>query len=106
MENTTLQETETIIATKNQELKLIEGKFTKSEAFSILNDIVDAKINFHKIQRLSKTEGNIKDKCVYDNSRIVELTKDKEATKAFLKSLEANNRNIKIASTITITVEE
>ncbi|MFK8059776.1 MAG: hypothetical protein AB8B78_06745 [Polaribacter sp.] len=102
METTVLNPTET----KTQTLKLIEGKFTKSEAFSIINDVADVKINFHKIQRLTKTEGNIEDACVYDNSRINELIKDKEEAKAFLRSLESYGCNIKIESTVTITVEE
>ena len=83
--NTTLQATET----KKQTVKLIDGCFTKKEALSILNSVLDVKINFHKVQRLSKTEGNINDACVYDNSRIIELLADKKLSKEFLKSLES-----------------
>jgi hypothetical protein len=92
--------------TKQQTLKLIEGTFTKGEALNIINNVVDVKINFHKIQRLSKTEGNINDECVYDNSRITELMADKKETKAFLRALESKGQNIKISSTVTITLEE
>jgi Na+/H+ antiporter NhaB len=94
------------VEVKTQSLKLIEGEFTKSEALSIVNNVVDVKVNFHKIQRLSKTEGNINDACTYDNSRITELLRDKEEVKAFLRSLESKGCNIKISSTVTITVEE
>ncbi|WP_299670939.1 hypothetical protein [uncultured Polaribacter sp.] len=106
MENATLQVSEKMNESLEQQLKLIEGKFTKREALSIINNVVDVKINFHKLQRLSKTEGNMNDACVYDNSRITELISDKAAMKAFLSSLESNGYNIKISSTIHISVEK
>jgi hypothetical protein len=105
MNNTILQAPKATNQTLDQQLKLIEGSFTKSEALSIINNVVDVKINFHKLQRLSKTEGNLHDKCAYDNSRITELIEDKTAIKAFLSSLEAKGCTIKIASTINISVE-
>lgn len=106
METSILQVSKNMNQTEDQQLKLIEGKFTKFEALDILNNIVDVKINFHKLQRLSKTEGNINNNCKYDNSRIKELIEGKEITKAFLKSLENNACNIKISSTIHISIEE
>jgi|TARA_B110000238_G_scaffold163717_1_gene178385 hypothetical protein len=101
MKNATLE----VSGTVEQQLKLIEGKFSKREALNIINNVVDVKINFHKLQRLSRTEGNIKDECTFDTSRIIELINDKAHMKAFLTSLEANGRNIKISSTIHISVE-
>lgn len=92
--------------TKQKSVQLIEGTFTKGEALNIINDVLNVKINFHKIQRLSKTEGNINDACLYDNSRIKELVIDKKETKAFLRALESKGQNIKISSTINITLEE
>lgn len=106
METAILQVSKSMNQTAQQQLKLIEGKFTKLEALDIINNVVDVKINFHKLQRLSKTEGNINDNCKYDNSRIKELKEDKEITKAFLRSLENNACNIKISSTIHISIEE
>ena len=102
MNNATLNMTDT----KKQTLKLIDGTFTKREALNIINNVVDVKINFHKIQRLSRTEGNINDECVYDNSRINELMADKKETKAFLRNLESKGQNIKISSTVTISIEK
>ncbi|WP_296637517.1 hypothetical protein [Polaribacter sp.] len=92
--------------TKQKSIQLIEGTFTKGEALNIINDVLNVKINFHKIQRLSKTEGNINDECLYDNSRITELMTDKKIGKAFLRALESKGQNIKISSTINITLEE
>ncbi|PQJ78882.1 hypothetical protein [Polaribacter porphyrae] len=94
------------VNTKEQTLKLIEGTFTKREALNIINNVVDVKINFHKVHRLSIQEGNENDECTFDNSRIKELMTHKKDTKAFLRALESNGQNIKISSTITISLEE
>jgi hypothetical protein len=106
MENTTIQPSEignTVLLDK--QLKLIEGTFSKREALDIISNVVDVKINFHKLERLSKREGNVNDACTYDNTRITELINDRLDIKAFLTSLEANGCNIKISSTIHISVE-
>ena len=89
-----------------QTLKLIEGTFTKREALNIINSVVDVKINFHKVHRLSIQEGNENDECKFDNSRIQELMESKKETKAFLRALEIKGQNIKITSTVTISLEE
>lgn len=106
MNNLTAEATKKSSKKTNQQLKLIDGKFTKREAINIINNVVDVKLNFHKLQRLSRTEGNINDACEYDNSRIAELIDDRADLKAFLKALKTNDCNIKISSTIHITVEE
>jgi hypothetical protein len=106
MKNTTIQPAEVVdTVIMKQHLKLIEGSFSKREALDIIGNIVAVKINFHKLERLSKTEGNINDSCTYDNTRITELIKDKADIKAFLSSLDVNGCNIKISSTIAISVE-
>ncbi len=106
MANATLEALEVMNETTGKQLKLIDGKFTKREVLNIIGDVVNLKINFHKLQRLSRTEGNINDECTYDNSRITELITDKTAMKAFLNSLENNGRNIKVSSTIHISIED
>ena len=106
MENKAMQVRDTKPERLKKQLKLIEGKFTKREALNVINNVLDVKINFHKLQRLSKREGNEKSDCVYDNSRIFELLEDKESIKSFLVSLEDSGCTIKISSTIHITVED
>ena len=93
-------------AITNQDVKLIEGYFTLSEARDIINSILDVKINFHKLQRLSRTEGNENDACEYDNSRINELISAKHNTKEFLNDNKFLGKKIKIESTITIQIED
>ena len=89
----------------SQKIKLIEGSFTVAEAADIVNSVLNIKINFHKLQRLSKTEHNIADTCEYDNDRIYELIADKTKAKAFFKDLRNENKTLRIQSTIQIDVE-
>ncbi|TNJ44675.1 hypothetical protein KFZ70_01455 [Tamlana fucoidanivorans] len=92
--------------TLQHSVKLIDGCFTNAEARDILSEILDVKINFHKLQRLSKTEGNINDACEFDNSRIIELIDSKQDTKTFLSDPKWNGKTLKIESTVTITVTD
>jgi hypothetical protein len=106
MKNTTTEPTPIKEIEMQQQLKLIDGKFTKSEALDIVNSVVDVKVNFHKLQRWSINEGNIKDECTYDNTRILELIADKMSCKEFLSSFSGSDASIKITSTIHISVEK
>ena len=90
----------------DQEIKLIEGTFTASEATDIVNAVLDAKINFHKLQRLSRTEGNASDICSYDNGRINQLIEAKYDAKAYFKDARLKGKKLTIESIITIKVEE
>ncbi|AUP78603.1 hypothetical protein [Flavivirga eckloniae] len=98
MKSTTATKTE-------QKINLIDGYFTISEAADIINSILTVKINFHKLQRLSKTEGNEKNKCEYDNSRIDELINEQQTAKAFFKNVGNLGKKLKINSTIHMTLE-
>ncbi|GAA4886516.1 hypothetical protein GCM10023311_07090 [Flaviramulus aquimarinus] len=90
----------------DQEIKLIDGCFTPAEASDIINSILDVKINFHKIQRLSKTEGNANDICEYDNSRILELIDAKHDAKSYFNDARLKGKKLKIESIVTIRVED
>ena len=66
-----------------KEVKLIEGRLNKEEVLNILNNVMDVKINFHKLQRLSKKSVDIADENMFDNTRILELVSDKNKVKDF-----------------------
>ena len=71
---------ETLEQTKTtQKIDLINGVFTASEASDIINSVLKVKINFHKFQRLSITEGNENEEYKYDNGRITELMNEQIA---------------------------
>jgi len=98
---------ETLKNTKTeQKINLINGCFTVSEASDIVSDILKVKINFHKLQSLSITEGNINDPCEYDNTRINELLKSQQTTKEFFKDARLSGKKLKINSVIQISIED
>lgn len=98
------------IATKeinlDQEIKLIDGSFSASNASDIINAVLDVKINFHKLQRLSRKEGNTNDVCEFDNERIIELIDAKQDAKAYFNNARLKGKKLKLESIITIQIEE
>ena len=57
-----------------KKITLIDNSFTKSELRFLLSELIDTKINFHKLHRLSSWEANHKADTSYDDNRIKELT--------------------------------
>ena len=89
-----------------QKINLIDGYFTPTEAQDVLMALLDEKINFHKIKRLSITEGNIESECHYDNTRIDQLIKEKQIAKDFFDQVRASGAQFEINSTIEIKVKQ
>lgn len=87
---------------KQQNIDLVDGTFNVSDAADIINDILDVKINYHKIKRLSITEGNINDLCEYDTGRINELIESKEKAKLFFNDLRQSGKKLRINGIISI----
>ena len=79
-----------------QKIQLVEGKFTPSEAFDVMNDLIDVKINFHKLQRLGLCERNENANVVYPNDRIAELKNEKMIAKDFIKMARAKGYKLRI----------
>lgn len=86
-----------------KKINLIEGSFTASEASDILHGLLDKKINFHKLQRLGKTERDHSDACSFDNERIDELLAEKENLKVYFAAIRAKGVQLTINSTIEIS---
>lgn len=91
---------------KQQKINLIDGRYTASEASHIINSVLNVKINFHKLQRLSITEGNENDKCETDNGRISELMNEQAIAKEFFSQARLNGKKLKMSSTIHIEIED
>jgi hypothetical protein len=90
----------------NQKIDLINGNFTASEASHIINAVLKVKINFHKLQRLSITEGNEADTCEFDSGRIAELMNEQEIAKKFFSQARLEGKKLKMTSTIHIEIED
>ncbi len=91
---------------KSQKINLIDGFFTASEASDIINSVLKVKINFHKLHRLSITEGNEKDECTYDSNRIAELMSEQDIAKEFFSQARLEGKKLKMSSIIKIEIEE
>ncbi|TSE04099.1 MULTISPECIES: hypothetical protein [Aquimarina] len=89
-----------------QKISLIDGHFTASEAADIINSVLNVKINFHKLNRLSITEGNASDNCEYDSGRIDELLREQIIAKEFFAQARLEGKKLKMNSTIHISVED
>lgn len=88
-----------------QKVQLVEGQFTPAEALDVITALIDEKINFHKIQRLSTCEG---DECAdtsYCNERIQELMAEKERARSFIMSAKAEGFNVRINGNLDITFD-
>jgi hypothetical protein len=99
-------QTTDVLTMTDQKINLIDGVFTATEAGDILHAMLDKKINFHKLQRLSRTEGNIDDACEYDSERIIELLDEKGKLKSFLSDLRAEGGKLEIKSTVEIRIKK
>ncbi|WP_136480037.1 hypothetical protein [Cognatitamlana onchidii] len=89
-----------------QEIKLVDGMFNPSDAANIIDAILDIKINYHKLKRLSITEGNCNDPCEYDSGRINELIDAKLDAKSFFKDARKDMKKLKLYGTLSIKIEE
>lgn len=87
----------------DQQIRLVDGEFTPSEACDILKSLLDEKINFHKLQRLTIWEGNVNGNCSFPNNRIEELQSEKETVDEFIKAARQNGSMIKIKGILDIT---
>ena len=89
-----------------QKVQLVEGTFSPSEASDIITALIGEKINFHKLQRLSLTEGSSLANCSYADGRIKELLEEKKIAKEFLKLARNEKMNVKINGTLEISFDE
>ena len=103
METTLSKTSET---TTKQEVLLIDGLFNATEAADIIDAVLDVKINYHKLKRLSITEGNSEDICEYDNDRINELLNAKKTAREYFKNVRLNGGKLRVDSTISIAIEK
>ncbi len=85
-----------------QNVKLIEGNFTTSEAADILISMISKKINFHKLQRLSALEKYCDDDTLYLDDRIHQLKKAEEDVKELILHARDQGYQFKINGTVEI----
>lgn len=96
----------TTVETAKQNIQLVKGAFTASEAFDVINALIDEKINFHKIQRLQIWEGNHVCKTDHLDDRITELKQEKELARDFILKAKAKGSKLKINGILEITTAD
>lgn len=85
-----------------EKIRLVDGKFSPSQANDIIKSLIDTKINYHKLNRLSITEGNHNDNTPYENEMLNKLETEKEKLINIIKEAQIQNKNLKISSLINI----
>ena len=90
-----------------QKVQLVEGKFTPSEASDIISALIAEKINFHKLQRPGKSEGNTDADFEHpDNNRVKELEDERLIATEFLKIARKEGYNLRISGTLEISFDK
>ena len=89
-----------------QKIQLVDGTFTASETADVVLALLNEKINFHKLQRISWCEGEADADTKYPDSRIAELEKEKAVTKEFVAQVRHMGKKLRINGILEISVEE
>jgi hypothetical protein len=89
-----------------QNIQLVKGEFTPSDASYVIMSLIDEKINFHKIQRLQKWEGDHNGSTKELNDRISELEKEKEIAREFIAKIRKQTGKLKINGTLEISIAD
>lgn len=90
---------------KNYTLKLIDGKFTPSEASRVLMDLVSSKMHYHEMENFSSRERFNKD-APHSARRLKALKKLKEQLQKIFNAAAKNKMELIINSDIEIVIIE
>ena len=85
----------------NQELKLIDGEFSQTEAMEVLNNVFSSKIQFHQMKNFSSQIrfGKEDETSV---TRISQLKESLEIISQIIKEAKMGNGKIEITSMVNI----
>ncbi len=89
-----------------QKIQLVEEDFTVAEATNIIISLIDEKLNFHKLQRLSLSEGYSGADTKYPDGRIGELEREKATARAFFAEVRKSGDKISINGTLEISISK
>jgi hypothetical protein len=86
-----------------QKVQLVEGQFSPSHANQVITSLLDTKINFHKLIKLSACIGEHEADTEYTDKRIEELQLEKLVAQELIKEARQNGKNIRINGTLELT---
>ncbi|MGB5498732.1 MAG: hypothetical protein WBM77_07360 [Maribacter sp.] len=93
-----------VVKKRKQNIRLVDGEFTASEASFVVQALLDEKINFHKLQRLSMLEGDCNTKTTFDTGRIAELENEKVVAKEFFSQIRQQGLKLQIKGNLEIII--
>lgn len=96
---------ETLVRTK-QKIQLVDGTFTPSETSDVVLALLQEKINFHKLQRISWCEGDQDANTRYPDGRIAELEEEKKTIKEFVAQIRHEGKRLRIDGVLNISLVE
>ncbi len=89
-----------------QQIQLVDGNFNVSEASDVVLSLLNEKINFHKLQRLSLCEGFSGANTKYPDERITELEREKSIAQDFFAQARAEGLTLKIDGVLKISINK
>lgn len=89
---------------ETQKIQLVKGVFTPSEASNVIINLINEKINFHKLQRFQIWENNHNSKTDHIDQRIKQLEKEKEIATDFINHCEDSGLHLKVNGILELTV--
>lgn len=87
------------------EFKLIDGVFATSDVNSLLSNLIEEKIRFHKLDDFSNHIRNDRD-SQHSKERIAELVETKADLRAWINIVKQNASHLVLKSTVTIEIDE
>lgn len=88
----------------SEKIQLVKGEYTPSEASHIIMNLIDKKINFHKMRMLQIWESNHNCDTELLNVRIKELEKEREIAQEFIRNSEELGQNIRIDGVLNMSM--
>jgi hypothetical protein len=85
-------------------VQLVDGKFTATEAKEVINSLIDEKINFHKIHRLSMCEGNQNSDTTFDDNRLSQLMREKESFRDIYLEAKKAGKQVRINGVLEVEI--
>jgi len=86
-----------------QKVQLVEGQFSPSDAAQVIASLLDTKINYHKLKKLSACIGEEEANTKPVDERIEELELEKRVARELIKEARQSGKNIRINGTLELT---
>ena len=90
---------------QTQEAQLINEKLKASDARDLISGLVNAQVNFHKIQHLSRWMGDQSTSKELLERKIETLGMNKEGLDEMIRNAQKDGRILKVETVIKISVE-